>query len=194
MPNICRYIKQFKDNITCKEVKNKKHPLYSLHRPRKEKIFVKDIKLVGVITSDKLIVAVDEEKFYATDGVYIFGTKSNFNPYFVSAILNSKLYTFIYRLYSLENGRILPQVKPAIVKKMPFPQIQLQEQEELINLSIKIRDLYLELKNMKTPTEIRLIHKQIDVIDEKINNMVYDLFKLSSKDKKIIIKSIVGDN
>ncbi|WP_406535159.1 Eco57I restriction-modification methylase domain-containing protein [Methanobrevibacter sp.] len=44
IPNICSYIKQFKDNITCKEVKTKKHPLYSLHRPRKEKIFIKGVR------------------------------------------------------------------------------------------------------------------------------------------------------
>jgi len=38
LPNICKYIDQFKIDITCKEVKQNKHPIYSLHRPRKEHV------------------------------------------------------------------------------------------------------------------------------------------------------------
>ena len=37
IPNICSYIDNFKDRITCREVKQKKHSLYALHRPRTEK-------------------------------------------------------------------------------------------------------------------------------------------------------------
>uniref|UniRef100_UPI00388D9275 Eco57I restriction-modification methylase domain-containing protein n=1 Tax=Methanobrevibacter sp. TaxID=66852 RepID=UPI00388D9275 len=190
IPNICSYIRQFKDNITCKEVKTKKHPLYSLHRPRKDKIFLKDIKIVGVITSDKLIVAVDENKLYATDGVYLFGTIEKFNPYFVTAIFNSKLYTFIYRLYSLENGRILPQVKPAIVKRMPFIDVELNNQKPFIELSNKLNDLKKELQVVKTPQEEKLLKIQIDKVDEQINNMVYELYDLTEDEIKIIEDSL----
>ena len=190
IPNICSYIKQFKDNITCKEVKTKKHPLYSLHRPRKDKIFLKDIKIVGVITSDKLIVAVDENKLYATDGVYLFGTIEKFNPYFVTAIFNSKLYTFIYRLYSLENGRILPQVKPAIVKRMPFIDIELNNQKPFIELSNKLTDLKKELQVVKTPQEEKLLKIQIGKVDNQINNKVYELYDLTEDEIKIIEDSL----
>lgn len=189
IPHICSYIKQFKDNITCKEVKTKKHPLYSLHRPRKEEIFLKDKKIVGVITADKLIVAVDENKLYATDGVYLFGTNEKFDPYFVTAILNSKLYTFIYRLYSLENGRILPQVKPVIVKSMPFIDIEIEDQLPFIELSNKLNNLNKELSISKTPIKKRLLEKQIAFTDKKINQLVYDLYDLTDEEIDIIEKS-----
>lgn len=39
LPNICSYIDEFRDQITCKEVIKGKHPIYALHRPRKEAIF-----------------------------------------------------------------------------------------------------------------------------------------------------------
>jgi len=69
LPKICEYINQFKDEITCKEVKQNKHSLYSLHRPRKEGIFLKDSKLLGVITNDKIVVALDTNQTYVTDGI-----------------------------------------------------------------------------------------------------------------------------
>lgn len=193
IPNICSYIKQFKDNITCKEVKTKKHPLYSLHRPRKEKIFIKDKKIVGVITSDKLIVAVDENKLYATDGVYLFGTNEKFNPYFVTAIFNSKLYTFIYRLYSLENGRILPQVKPAMVKRMPFMDIEPDKQMPFIELSNKLSYLNKDLANCKTPKDEKMLKLQIDKTEEKINQLIYELYDLT-EDEIVIVENEVENN
>jgi len=189
IPNICSYIRQFKDDITCKEVKTKKHPLYSLHRPRKEKIFLKDKKIVGVITSDKLIVAVDENRFYATDGVYIFGTKEKFNPYFVTALFNSKLYTFIYRLYSFENGRILPQVKPAIVKRMPFINLEMDNQIPIIKLSKKMVDLNKKLLVCKIPQDEKILKLQINKTDEKINQLVYELYDLTEEEIKIVEES-----
>ena len=40
LPNIRAYIDQFRSRITCKEVKEKKHSIYSLHRARDEQIFL----------------------------------------------------------------------------------------------------------------------------------------------------------
>ncbi len=56
IPNICKYIDKFKEDITCVEVKKKKHSIYSLHRPRERSIFEKSEKFIGVITEDELII------------------------------------------------------------------------------------------------------------------------------------------
>ena len=67
LPNIRAYIDQFKTEITCREVKQNKHPLYSLHRPRKEHIFLKERKILGVITEDEIVVALDDAQTFAFD-------------------------------------------------------------------------------------------------------------------------------
>ncbi|WP_406535244.1 TaqI-like C-terminal specificity domain-containing protein, partial [Methanobrevibacter sp.] len=154
---------------------------------------LKDKKIVGVITSDKLIVAVDENKLYATDGVYLFGTNEKFNPYFVTAIFNSKLYTFIYRLYSLENGRILPQVKPAMVKRMPFMDIEPDKQIPFIELSNKLSYLNKDLANCKTPKDEKMLKLQIDKTEEKINQLIYELYDLT-EDEIVIVENEVENN
>ena len=77
LPNIRAYIDQFKDRITCKEVKQHKHSLYALHRARDEKLFLKKKKLVGVITEDEVVLALDEHQTFATDGLYLFRVRTH---------------------------------------------------------------------------------------------------------------------
>jgi adenine-specific DNA-methyltransferase len=57
IPKIINYLNSFRDQITCVEVKEDKHPFWSLHRPRNSSIFTKKEKIIGVITGDKVIVA-----------------------------------------------------------------------------------------------------------------------------------------
>ena len=190
LPNIRSFINSFKEDITCKEVKNGKHPIYSLHRPRKEEIFLKDKKIMGVITSDRLIMAIDENQLYATDGVYLFSTSEEFNPYFVLAVLNSNLFTFIYRLYSLENGRVLPQVKPSIIKNLPFKSIELNEQQKFIDSSHKMMELNKQLNKTKTPKEIKILEQQIEFTDMKINRLVYEVYGLTEEEINIVESSL----
>lgn len=77
LPRICAYIDQFKSEITCKEVERGKHPLYALHRPRDERLFQKNNKLLGVITEDEIVIAVDDQRTFATDGLYLFGVSES---------------------------------------------------------------------------------------------------------------------
>src|SRR5258708_38519045 len=111
-PTPRHYIDQFADRITCREVKEGKHSLYALHRARDEGIFLKSSKFVGVITEDEIIVARDDKQTYATDGLYVFGIRDNVDPDYLMGVLNSRLFVFIYRQLSMEQGRPLAQVKP----------------------------------------------------------------------------------
>jgi hypothetical protein len=128
--NIRAYIDQFRGEITCKEVEQNKHPLYSLHRPRDERIFLKDEKILGVITEDEIVVALDTNQTFATDGLYLFGVRKEINPKYLMAILNSRLFVFVYRLLALEKGRVLAQVKPTTLCELPI---------RLINFSVSVR-------------------------------------------------------
>ena len=74
LPNIRHFIDGFRDSITCKEVTQKKHPVYALHRARDPRIFDKR-KFVGVITEDRIAVATDFIRTYTTDGLYVFSAK-----------------------------------------------------------------------------------------------------------------------
>ncbi|WP_347016396.1 N-6 DNA methylase [Acinetobacter seifertii] len=120
-PGVTNFIKSHANKITCKEVTQGKHSIYELHRSRNKRIFEKKYKIVGVITSDRPRVAVDKSGKYTLDGVYLFSTKQGISPYFVVGVLNSDYFLKIYRTLAQEEGRVMAQVKPTVLSKMPVP-------------------------------------------------------------------------
>ncbi|MEO7906099.1 MAG: hypothetical protein ABIT06_03930, partial [Saprospiraceae bacterium] len=78
--NIIDHISKYKDNITCREVLEGKHPIWCLHRAREEKIFKKNEKIIGVITGDRISVSLDGYGLYPTDGMYVFSSNGCIRP------------------------------------------------------------------------------------------------------------------
>jgi type I restriction-modification system DNA methylase subunit len=134
IPRIIEYITSYAERITCKEVAQGKHPMHTLHRPRSEHIFTKSEKIVGVITGDSIITAVDADLIYPTDGLYIFAPNDGTSCKAMSTLLNTYLVTYLYRLLSAETGRTMSQVKPVILAQLPFieiPEVSSQELESI---------------------------------------------------------------
>jgi len=196
IPNICKYIDKFKDKITCSEVKQKKHPLYSLHRPREEAIFKKDDKIVGVITEDEIIVAIDQKNYYATDGVYLFDIKNKELKYFLVGLLNSKLITFLYRLIAIEKGRELAQVKPKNMYKLPVPEVTLTDpkQKQIVDRIShnveSIMELMEQLSQKNLESEKRILNAQIEINRESIDGLVYEFYQMNEDEINLVNKTI----
>jgi len=192
IPRICSYIDQFKNKITCKEVKQRKHPIYALHRSREENIFLKPNKLVGVITEDELIVALDEGNLYPTDGCYLFSLAAQEKTKYILALLNSKLFIFIYRLVSLEEGRALAQVKPTVINQLPIRTIDFNNPPEkaihdkLVSLVDRMLELNKKRASIPPSAERDKIEREIAVTDEKIDEIVYGLYGITEKERRIV--------
>ena len=195
LPNICSYIDKFRNSITCKEVAQHKHPIYSLHRPRKEKIFLKDKKLIGVITQDRIVIALDEAQIFVTDGLYLFAIKEGINEKYIMGILNSVLFVFTYRLASLERGRVLAQVKPTLLSRLPIRTIDFEnpadkdKHEKMVKLVERMLDLQKQLAAAKVPSDKTRIQRQIDATDKQIDKLVYDIYGLTEEEIKIVENS-----
>jgi len=192
LPNIRRFINQFSKQISCKEVKTGKHPLYALHRPRNEGIFLKQIKLIGVITEDEIIIAPDTYKTFATDGLYLFGLKETIEVNYILAVLNSKLFTFVYRLLALEAGRVLAQVKPSILKQLPIRTINFSDttdkarHDRMVELVEQMLDLNKRLAETKEPQTKTVLQRQIETTDRQIDRLVYELYELTEEEIRIV--------
>jgi len=197
LPNIRAFVDQYREQITCKEVLQKKHSIYSLHRAREEKIFTKPSKLLGVITEDEIVLALDTKKTFATDGLYVFSVKAEWDARYVMGILNSKLFKLIYRLLSLEKGRALAQVKPTILENLPIRKIDSSNQEEMgIQLKlIKTVDTLMDagqlMQNVESEHERQRLADSILAAKDQLDRHVYDLYGVSEKNIRII-KDAVG--
>jgi type I restriction-modification system DNA methylase subunit len=192
LPNIRGYIDQFKHQITCKEVKQHKHSLYALHRARDENIFLKKKKLVGVITEDEIVLALDEQLTFVTDGLYVFGMREGVSTEYVMGILNSQLFVFIYRLLALESGRVLAQVKPTVLAQLPIRAIDFGDRrdkirhDQVVTLVEERLKLQKKLSVANTPQDKSSFERQVAANDAQINSLVYDLYGLKSEEIQIV--------
>ena len=177
LPRICAHIDRFEAMITCPEVRDGKHPRYALHRPRSTRIFVKPAKLVGVITADRPIVALDQRRMFATDGLYVFGLRAGVDPDVIAGVLNSSLLAFLYRVLNFEAGRVMPQVKPKILGELP---IRLGPEELCRAIGAEARGLRQVLVDTAAAGGTAADRARLQATaDRKIDALVYALYGLS---------------
>ena len=191
-PNICKYIDLLSERVTCKEVAQGKHPLYSLHRPRKSSIFEKRSKILGVITEDEIIVGLDKQRTYATDGLYLFSLQNERLTKYVMGILNSRLFVFLYRKLAIEKGRVLAQVKPTLLAHLPIRSMDMQcsvdkkildEMNDLVDSIMKICEQTSMVSNPVVLNQSKTLKR---AIDRRIDRIVYNIYDLSDEDVQVI--------
>ncbi|MDP3442868.1 MAG: TaqI-like C-terminal specificity domain-containing protein, partial [Ignavibacteria bacterium] len=176
--NIVQFISNFKNRITCTEVKQGKHPFWSLHRAREKSIFDKKEKILGVITGDKISVSIDTNKLYPTDGMYLFSSNGIYSNYFLVGLLNSKLLTYFYRLVSMEENRTLAQIKPSVLQNLP---VSKEFNNEIVML--------VETKTKEIIDKINA-NEPIEEPEKEINQLVYQLYNLTDKEIEAIEESV----
>ena len=192
LPHIRTFIDQFRKEITCKEVQQKKHSLYALHRARDRKIFEKAEKLVGVITEDEIVLALDDRQTFPTDGLYVFAPKGGVSAKYLMGILNSGLFVTLYRLISSEEGRVLAQVKPTMLAKLPIRVLNQKMKEEklqydrLVALVDRILTLTPALRGAKTDVERTALQNAVTKADRDIDQLVYQLYGLTPQEIALV--------
>ncbi len=175
-PNIVRHITSYSNFITCKEVQQDKHPVWSLHRARNRKIFEKKSKILGVITGDTIKVSLDDSFIFPTDGMYLMCTNGIINNIQLVGVLNSKLATFLYQLLSMEVGRTLSQVKPTLLKDLPLSISTSSDQSILVHIEQAVTQIIA----------LKKVGQRTDHLEAEIDVMVYKLYELTYAEVLIV--------
>lgn len=139
-PKVLKHLEKYKVTLAAKrETVQGKLPWYCLHWPRYPGLF-RAPKVVLRQTADTLIAGVDKYGYYTLDSVH------NIHPAQSGAeisvldlcallvgILNSEPLRRQYRLFAQEEGRVFPQVKDAILRKLRMPKLGSEEKQLIIN-------------------------------------------------------------
>jgi len=191
-PIAFQHLSKFKSQNTCKEVKEGKHPFWSLHRPRDEKIFASP-KLIGLTTSKKIELIYDESKsLVVTDAMYVMQCALGINPKLVMAILHSRIFSLLYSISNQGDARVIPQIKASKLEVIPFPNIlddnptRKAQGKRICDLVDLLQTFNAERKKKKTPQEKTVVERQIDATDREIDALVYELYGLSKDEMKIV--------
>ena len=138
---------------------------------RRDAKYFESEKIVLRQTSDKIIASYDNNKLYAIDSVHCLIVKNNkFDIKYILSILNSTVFNFIYRSLTMESGKVFAQVKLTNLRKMPIPEIEIQQQQpfiELVNQIIHSKQLDEDTKKLENQID-NLVYKLYDLTPEEI--------------------------
>jgi hypothetical protein len=157
----------------------KKENLYikysrDLHRPRVERIFLANTKIVLPRRSTKLICTIDDQQYYLLNTAYIILPLNNdVNLYYILGILNSKLMDFYY-----QNLFFGWQITIPSLNTLPLVLGNDHQRDEIV----KIVKQVLILKKQNKDADTKNLESQID-------QLVYKLYDLTSEEIEIVENS-----
>jgi hypothetical protein len=187
-PRALKFLEQFRSKKTCKEVEDGKHPWWALHRPRDPQIFASP-KFIGLTTSKTIELIHDPTaSLFVTDAMYVFCLVPGVDPLAFMAIMQSKLFLFLYRVSNQGESRVIPQVKASKLDPLPFPRCD-RPHALLDKLQGHCQTMFVlnrQLAAARTPQEKTVLDRQIADTDIQIDRLVYDLYGLTEDEIKIV--------
>lgn len=162
----------------------------ALLRARDEEIFLKDEKLLMRQTSDRLILAYDNDQFYTIDSLFLLYPKTDaINLKYLLSILNSRLLNRQYQKINPEAGRVFAQVKIDYVNELPIYHLNPEKQIPFIEKADVMIDLNKELHEVSSKFQ-RTIKREftLEILSSKLNNfqdLAYGDFLKELKKQKV---------
>jgi hypothetical protein len=193
-PNVRSYMSQFRSSITCREVLEKKHPWWALHRPRNPEIFDAP-KLVGLTTVTSVELIYDENKsLYVTDAMYVFKPAPDVDPIVLMAVMQSSTFGALYSISNQGEGRVIPQVKAAKLHDIPVPAsiIDSSKKRELNSLVRQIAVLNGLAIRERVAGKVESYTRQAESLVRRLDAIVDQMYGLSSVDQARLAEYLAG--
>jgi adenine-specific DNA-methyltransferase len=134
-------------------------------------------KLLLRKTGDSLITTYDNKGYYHLDNLHsIVLANKNFNLKYILAVLNSKLMNHYYHLISLELGRAMAQTDIETIEQLPIKKAPQITQRGIAKLVDKILLLNEQLQKTKTSKQAEDLKKEIETVDQKIEEKVRKIY------------------
>jgi len=145
-----------------------------LAEPRINAPFFDDEKIIIRQTSDELICHLDTNKWINLNNVYNIGRcRKGISIRYILALLNSRLFTYIYQSIAQEKGKLFAEVKKIYLEKLPIKIIPIDEQNIYNDLTKQIIELNLEIEKQKSKFINRIsTNYRLQKISNNLSNFI----------------------
>lgn len=174
--DVNRYTVDYKEN---QFIKYGKWLMY----PSDEKKILSD-KILLRRTSDKIRASLDTLYAYPQNSLFIISS-NKYSMKYLLALLNSKLFDYLYKHLCPQQGKIFAEVKPSIIKSLPI-HLQTNNDKKIIETIEKhVSDIITLNQNLKSQEKNKI---KLLSLDSEIDKLIYDLYSLTDNEIKIIDK------
>ncbi len=164
-----------------------------LAEPRQSEFFQCERVYSRKILGKRLVVTLETTDSVADQQVYITLPKENTvkAPY-LAGILGSRLIAFFIRGFYDEINDTFPQIKVGQLKSLPIRTIDFSNPSEkakhdkIVALVDRMLELNKKINALPPSSERERIEREIAVTDEKIDEMVHELYGLTEEEVKVV--------
>ncbi len=190
------YDPDLKNRIKLSDIKSKsgmtaqKKVDFALRNP---KIFISP-KILIRKTADKIIACFDSEGYYIDSLSYSLQAhpQTRESMFYFLGLLNSKLIGHLHDGLSMNKNKVFAKVLGTNLKKLPIRPINFDDKNDIsrhdliVGLVEKIIGLNQNLIESKIPQTTEMLKRQIESTDRQIDQIVYNLYKLTDDEIKIV--------
>ncbi len=137
--------------------------------------------------------ALDALGYQCLNTVFMVNLKvEGYAPQFLLGILNSKLLQTFWISRFYDQRKTFPKIKGTYLKKLPIRTIDFTDpadvarHDRMVSLVEQMLALHRRQPEAKTPQATRLLQQQIDLTDQAIDALVYELYGLTEDEIAII--------
>ncbi|MDR1970640.1 MAG: N-6 DNA methylase [Treponema sp.] len=149
-------------------------------------------KLLLRKTGSVIHTAVDTDGIFAEQSVYLILPVKSINPFYLCAVLNSKLMGYLFRNCFITNPVAYPYIQHYDLEKLPIPFLDLSKKsdkaqhDKLVALVDQMLDLKKKEQAETVPQTKTMLGRQIQAVDKQIDTLVYELYGLTEDEIKVV--------
>lgn len=182
-PNIKKHLDNVKEFITSSNAP------YGIHRTREQRYF-EEPKLICKGMFLKPEFYFDDEKYYCGFSFSVIIQKSKeYDLKLLLAIMNSKLGEYWFNLNGKKRG-VGVDIGVKVFRLFPLPKTTNKDfrklNEEILKAEMQLTELYKTISTSTLQSSIKQTERQITHFENKINELVYQLYDLSEEEKLLI--------
>lgn len=161
-----------------------------LAAPRNSGNFIDEKILIRKITGKTLIATYIPYTSYCNTLLFVLKIKdSSFSYTSLTGILNSSLIGwYFWKKFQISDSDTFPQIMIRDILEFPIADLDNKNGLEAGVLVEQIIKLYEELKTAKLPDKIEQVKIRIEHLDNRIDQLVYQLYELTPEEIKIVEK------
>ena len=171
------------------------YDIAKIHSCKREDIFLAKDKIFFRRVGDRIVAALDTEQCYALNTLVVVTPKTEgVNLKFILGLMNSALLNSYYKLFLKSTKRVFSEIQARQVEQLPIHHIDFDSpaekkmHDDLVALVSRMLELNKRLAPIRnTPCNERdELLREINRTDNEIDNLVYDLYGLTEKEREIV--------
>jgi len=161
--------------------------------------FLEREKIIYRQTADHVVATLDLEKYLTDKTVHTVVFRDEWQDKvslrYLLGILNSRLTSFLYKEISQEEGRTFAQVKIFRMKQLPICTINFSNpadqsrHDQMVALVEQMLELHKQKQATTSDAVRERLQRTVNVLDEQIDALVYELYGLTKDEIKIVEES-----